>query len=164
MYWACARLETRREAVAERFLRLAGYEIYIPRIRERRVRRHRKVEIITPLFPAYAFIVIEQQWRAARWSIGVAALLMDGERPAQVPDAIIDEIRKREIRGAIELPEPPGLRVGDKVRVIRGPFETHWAIYAGMRPHERVEVLLSLLGAQQRVELPRNAIATPVEP
>jgi hypothetical protein len=31
-------------------------------------------------------------------------------------------------------------------------------LYAGMRPHERVEVLLAVLGSQQRVILPRSSI------
>jgi Transcription termination factor nusG len=59
-YWACARLEPRREAVAQHFLKLAGYEVYIPQVREQRLRRSRRIEVIAPLFPAYAFIVIEQ--------------------------------------------------------------------------------------------------------
>src|SRR5262245_10800157 len=47
--------------VSQHFLTLAGYEVYIPRIREQRVRRYRRVGVILPLFPAYAFVVIEQQ-------------------------------------------------------------------------------------------------------
>ena len=163
MYWCCARLETRRGAVAQHFLKLAGYQTYFQKIREERVRRRRRVEIIAPLFPAYAFVLIEQQWRAARWSIGVAALIMNGSAPAQVPDHVIDEIRKREVRGAVELPKPPELRLGDRVKILGGPFEGHWALYAGMKPHERCEVLLSLLGSQQRVELSRDAISAPDE-
>jgi transcriptional antiterminator RfaH len=81
-YWCCARLETKREAVAQHFLKLAGYQVYIPRVREQRLRRRRQIEVIAPLFPAYAFIVIEGQWRSARWSIGVSALIMDGMAPA----------------------------------------------------------------------------------
>jgi hypothetical protein len=77
-YWCCARLEPRREAVAQHFLKLAGYQIYVPQIREQRIRRRRQIEVIAPLFPCYAFIVIEGQWRSARWSVGVAALIMRG--------------------------------------------------------------------------------------
>jgi transcriptional antiterminator RfaH len=163
MYWCCARLETHRETVARHFLTLAGYEVYILQIREQRVRRHRRIEVVSPLFPAYAFIVIEQQWHTARWSIGVMGLIMDGVAPARVPDHVIDEIRRREVCGAVELPQPPGLKPGDPVRILGGPFEGCWALYAGMKPHQRVEVLLSLLGAQQRVTLPRNVIAAPTD-
>jgi ABC transporter substrate binding protein len=46
-YWACARLEPKREAVAQHFLELAGYRVYIPRIRERRLRSSRRVEVMS---------------------------------------------------------------------------------------------------------------------
>jgi transcriptional antiterminator RfaH len=149
-YWACARLELRREAVAQHFLKLNGYETYIPRVREKRLRRGKRIETISPLFPAYAFLVIEQQWHRARWSIGVAALIMDGERPARVPDQIIAGIRAREVRGAVELPKSSGLEPGDHVKLIAGPFRGHLALYAGMRSQQRIEVLLVLLGSSQR--------------
>jgi transcriptional antiterminator RfaH len=157
-YWACARLETRREAVAQHFLRLAGYQVYIPQVREQRVRRHRRVEVIAPLFPAYAFIVIERQWHSARWSIGVSAIILDGDHPARVPDPVIAEIRRREVRGAIELPQAPGMRAGDRVRVSGGPFQGLTGLYHGMSGRQRVEVLLSLLGSQRSVTLPRGRI------
>jgi transcription antitermination factor NusG len=73
------------------------------------------------LFPGYLFIAIELQWRAARWSPGVAGLIMDGIAPARVPDKVIDEIRARERGGLIEL--PPRLKRGDPVRIEHGPFE-----------------------------------------
>ena len=117
-YWACARLELRREAVAQHFLKLNGYETYIPRVREQRLRRGKRIETISPLFPAYAFIVIEQQWHRARWSIGVAALIMDGEHPARVPDQVIAGLRAREVRGAVELPKSSGLKPGDHVKIL----------------------------------------------
>jgi transcriptional antiterminator RfaH len=158
MYWGCARLESRRETVAQHYLELAGYEVYIPHVREQRLRRSRRVEVISPLFPAYGFIVIEQQWYSARWSIGVTALIMDGVAPARVPDQVIDEIRRREVRGAIELPKAPGMQIGERVRVLGGPFQGHLGLYAGMKPHARVEVFLALLGGQQRVTLPRGSI------
>jgi transcriptional antiterminator RfaH len=160
-YWCCARLETRREAIAQHFLTLAGYEVYIPQVREQRVRRHRRVEVILPLFPTYAFVLITLQWHAARWAPGTLGLIMNGVAPAKVPDQIIAGLRERERNGAVELPEPPGPRIGDKVKILSGPFEGHLALYAGMRPHERVEVLLALLGSQQRVSLSRKVIAVP---
>jgi transcriptional antiterminator RfaH len=157
-YWACARLESRREAVAQHFLGLAGYQVYIPQMREQRLRRHRRVEIIAPLFPAYGFIAIEQQWHSARWAIGVTALIMDGEAPARVPDQVIDEIRRREVRGAVELPQAPGMRAGDRVRVTRGPFMGLVGLYAGMSGRQRVEALFMLLGGQTHVTLPRGDV------
>jgi len=66
-----------------------------------------QVEIRPPLFPGYCFLAVEAQWYAARWSIGVIGLIMDGVRPARVADQIIDDLRKRERNGLIELPKRP---------------------------------------------------------
>ena len=60
--------------------------------------------------------------------------------------------------GLIELPKRPGLKSGDQVRILRGPFAGYLGLYAGMRAHERVLVLLALLGGQQGVELAKDAV------
>jgi hypothetical protein len=101
---------------------------------------------------------LEAQWYAARWSIGVIGLIMDGIRPERVADQIIYDLRKRERNGLIELPKRPGLKPGDQVRILQGPFAGQLGLYAGMCAHERVLVLLALLGGQQRVELARDGI------
>jgi transcriptional antiterminator RfaH len=147
-YW-CARTEVNREHIAEQFPRLAGYEVYCPRIRERGRAR--------PLFPSYTFITAALQWYRARWSVGVVALLAgsNGE-PASVADAIVMELRNREGKdGLIHLPQPPQLRPGDPVRITKGLLCGLSGLYAGMRGHERVAVLLSALG---KVELPKGNV------
>jgi len=83
---------------------------------------------------------------------------MDGIQPARVPDAVISEIRSRERNGFVELPKPRGLVPGMKVRVISGPLSERIGMLALLKPHERVLVLLNLLGGQQRVDLARSAI------
>jgi transcriptional antiterminator RfaH len=152
-YWACAQLETSRERLALHCLGLAGYETYLPRIRSQRITGRRKA--VTALFPGYAFVLIELQWHAARWSPGVLRLVLDGVQPAKVPDKVITELRRRERNGLVELPSPPGFHHGDPVRITRGVFAGQLAIFDGMRAHERVAVLLQLLG---KVELSKGDI------
>jgi transcription antitermination factor NusG len=152
-YWAAARAQPNREAVAQRFLELAGYTVYAPRLREHRVSHGRRIETRRPLFPGYAFVLIELQWHAARWCPGTLGLVMNCGVPARVPDAVIAEIRKRERNGLVELPKPRLTR-GGRVKVLRGPFEGHVGLYQGMKPRARVEVLLAILGGSHRVELP----------
>jgi transcriptional antiterminator RfaH len=157
-YWCAARLQAQHEQYALHCLAVAGYQSYYPRLRERRNRFGRKVEILPPLFPGYAFVAIELQWHAARWCPCVINLIMDGAAPARVPDSVIAEIKSREVRGAVELPKPPGLRTGDRVKILAGPFAGHLGLYAGMKPRQRVEVLLQILGGQSRVELAKSAV------
>ena len=153
MYWACAQLQPQRDMLALHFLRQAGFETYAPRLREPRSVQGRKVVRTPLLFPAYAFVLIQMQWHTARWSPGVIRLVMDGVQPARVPDNVIDEIRAREVRGLVELAKPPKFRPGDRVRVLRGPFAEQLT-----PPHERVAVLLSLLGGRHRVTLAADAV------
>jgi transcriptional antiterminator RfaH len=141
-YWAVARLEHHREQLALHCLALAGYTVYLPRLRQHRVSHGRRIETTPALFPGYAFLLVELQWHTARWAPGVARIVLDGAAPARVPDQVIAEIRGRERGGLIELPRPPKYRLGDRVRVLHGPFIGLVGLYAGMKPRERVEVLL----------------------
>src|SRR5262249_14506131 len=157
-YWTCARLEPHRERLALHCLKINGFEVYLPRLREHRVSHGRKIEVRPPLFPGYCFLTVEAQWHAARWSVGVIGLIMNGLAPAKVPDSVIDEIRARERGGLIELPLREKFRTGEAVRITHGPFSGLSGLYQGQRPHERVLVLLALLGGEQRVELPKDSL------
>jgi transcriptional antiterminator RfaH len=156
-YWAVAQLQPNRTALALQMLAQEGFTVYAPKLRERRTIRGRREDSEVSLFPSYAFIRIELQWHAARWCPGVTRLVMDGLQPAKVPDAVIEDIRSRERNGAVELPKR-ALRYGDRVRILAGPFRGHLAIYADMSAHERVAVLLQILGGSQRVTLPQRDV------
>jgi transcriptional antiterminator RfaH len=156
-YWTAAQLEPNRTRIALQLLVQEKFIVYAPRLRERRIVRGRREDREMPLFPGYAFVLIQLQWHAARWCPGVRRLVMDGLQPARVPDAVIEGIRARERNGAIELPKN-GLKPGVKVRLLAGPFREHVAIYAGMSGLERVAVLLSLLGGERRITLARRDI------
>jgi transcriptional antiterminator RfaH len=157
-YWAVSRLALNHERLALHCLTLAGFTTYLPRLRERRISHGRKIEVRPPLFPGYLFLQITNGWWDARWAPGTLGMIMDGTQPARVPDAVIEEIRNRERNGLVELPKPRGLRRGDQVRIIRGPFCERIALYAGMNGRERVTVLLTLLGGVQRTTLAKGDI------
>src|SRR5262249_29734657 len=157
-YWCACRLQPHREALALHCLTISGFETYYPRLRDRRIRFGRTIETRPALFPGYCFLLIQLQCHAARWSPVTLGLIMDGVGRAKIPDPVIEEIRRREVDGLIDLPKPPPLRRGARVRILRGPFTDHLAIFADMRPRERVEILLQLLGGEQRVTLAKKDI------
>jgi transcriptional antiterminator RfaH len=158
-YWAVARLQPQHENAGLTHLRLNGYTIYYPRISEKRVRHGRRIEVRPPLFWGYCFFLVQNGvWYTARWAIGVMGVIMDGVTPGRVPDAVIDELKARERNGAIELPRRDGFKPGDSVRILQGPFSGHFGLYADMRPRQRIEVLLAMLGGQTRVELARTDV------
>jgi transcription antitermination factor NusG len=157
-FWAAAQLQPRRDQLALHCLKLFGFETYAPRLRDQRTIRGSKV-IKTPLlFPGYVFVLIHLQWSRARWSPGVVRLVMDGITPAVVPDTVVTSLKAREVNGLIELPSPPRFQRGDRVRVLHGPLAGQVGLFAGMKPRERVAVLLTLLGSSRRVELAGSAV------
>jgi transcriptional antiterminator RfaH len=94
-----------------------------------------------------------------RWSgfvsPGVTRLNQNGGvEPARVPDRIIDGLRARERGGLFVLPPPP-FQPGNRVRITHGPLVGFSGLVAGMRPHQRIEILLQMLG---RVELVATAV------
>lgn len=147
---------------AENLLR-QGFGVYLPRYLKRR-RHARKVDVVArPLFPRYLFVAIDldaQRWRAVQSTIGVARLVCNGDVPAQVPDIVLRAMRGREdARGFVTLDETDGLAPGDTVRIVDGAFADSAALFAGLADHDRISVLLDLLGRKVRVMLDRDMVA-----
>jgi transcriptional antiterminator RfaH len=157
-YWACAQVAPLQEGAAQHFLRLNGFESYCPRLRVTRRSHGRQVLSKPPLFPSYVFVAVSSGWWAARWCPHVVRLILNGAAPAVVSAAVIDGLKAREVAGLIELLNPPRFRPGDKVRVLHGPFIGLVGLHVGMRPRQRVEILLTLLGGSQRVTLAADAV------
>ena len=157
--WSAVRLQPYREQLALSELARAGFETYAPRILRRRYAKGRKIETMPLLFPGYVFVLIVLQWHAARFAPGVIGLIMDGERPARVPDSVIDEFRGREHNGVIMLPKKlqlaPGsdFQINDGLRIQTGPMRGLFGLYAGQAPHDRIKVLMQLFGSVRPVEV-----------
>ena len=153
-YWCVCQLMPQKQKLALHCLQeIEHYSIYAPRLREHRMVRGRKVEVRPLLFVNYIFVQIVSGWWSARWAPGVSKIVLgDGAAPARVPDQIIAELKRRERDGAIELSKR-GLRRGDRIRILRGPFQNHLAIFADMKPRDRIEVLLQLLGSTRHATL-----------
>jgi transcription antitermination factor NusG len=69
---------------------------------------------------------------------------------------VIAELKRSERDGLVELLPAADFKHGDAVRITRGVFTGRLALFDGKRSHERVALLLKLLG---RVELPKGDIA-----
>jgi transcription antitermination factor NusG len=151
-FWACAQLAPNHERIALHCLEhVAGFELYVPRIKPPRTSRNRAPRL---LFPGYAFVLIVLQWHAASRTPGVIRLVLDGTVPARVPDRVITELRGMERKGLVQLPKPRPFHPGDRVRITRpGWLLGMECLVAGMTAAERVEVLLGVLG-QARMVLP----------
>jgi len=145
-YWAIVQTHSQREELAAAGLERKGFGIYLPRIKLGMRRQ------LVPLFPNYLFVRIHAIWYPVLSTVGVIRLLRNGERePSRIDEAIVREIRAREVRGVVRLPRR--IVPGDRVRIVRGSFRDHIGVYEGMSGKEREHVLLELLGRKVRIEM-----------
>lgn len=160
--WHAVHTQPHHEACAEINLARQGFETSLPR-HLRRCRHARKTEMVPrPLFPRYLFVRLDSardQWRAIHSTFGVNHLVLAGEMPALVPDAVVTEIRAREDgEGFVKLGLAAGIAPGSPVRVTDGIFAEARGILERIAGESRVAVLLCLLGREVRVHIPAASI------
>jgi len=144
--WIVARTKTMRERWAEENLQRLGFQTYLPVVLERCTRHGRRIACIQPLFPSYCFVACAGQWRIILSCFGVVGLILRGSEPDSIPKRAIEELRAREQDGIVELPKPPPtIEVGTAVTVSKGPFKGHAGLVSGLKPHQRIEVLLDFM-------------------
>lgn len=149
-FWGVIQTETCRERLAIDSLKRAGFEVYCPRLKVKKLGR----TTTPPLFPSYLFVKFFQQWWAARWAMGVIRVCMCGECPSRLDENIMQEIQKRQgPDGYIKLKATPTLKHGERVRIVGGRFDGQLAVFAGMTSRQRQRVLLAILGREAPVEL-----------
>lgn len=151
------------ERIAKHNIERQGYSAYVPMLATYRWVREaggkRRVITTRPLFPRYVFVDTPGAWYFLKSTFGVSSVVMLRSGPAEIRPEIMAELKSREEDGYITLPdEPQGLKAGDAVTIINGPFASFPGLYAGMKGEARVRVLLSILGGQQEVELRRKDI------
>lgn len=160
--WYLVQTRPHSERKAAEHLERQSFETYLPRFLKRR-RHARRIETIeTPLFPRYLFVSVDvaaQRWFSIRSTVGVSSLVCTGNRPTEVPDAVVAELKSRETNGLVGFGQPPRFTAGDRVRILDGAFENCLGLFQGMRDQERVAILLELLGRKVRVVLDDLSVA-----
>jgi transcriptional antiterminator RfaH len=161
--WYVVQTQVNAEAKAAENLGRQGYETYLPRYLKRR-RHARKVDFTAkPLFPRYMFVAIDmatQRWRSVQSTVGVSRLVTNGDCPAVVPEGVVCALRSREdARGFVKIEARPAFAPGDNVRVLAGAFMDNAGLFNGMADHDRVSILLDMLGRKVRVLLDLDLVA-----
>jgi transcriptional antiterminator RfaH len=161
--WYVVQTQVNGEFKAAENLMRQGFDIYLPRYLKRR-RHARKVDFTAkPLFPRYLFVAIDvaaQRWRSIQSTFGVARLVSNGDDPSVLPEGVVSALKAREDdKGFITMNSKPAFAPGDKVRVLAGAFVDTAALFNGMADHDRVSILLEMLGRKVRVLLDADMVA-----
>lgn len=158
--WFVARVHPNRENSAQFNLDRLGFRNFAPRIR-RTVRHARKLRnVLAPLFPGYVFLILDlsrDRWRAVNSTFGVASLIMGGEQPLPVPYGIVEALAISENSGLVR--SDNDLEIGQKVRILSGPFADALCRLVHLDDRGRVRVLLEIMGTEVTAQLDRSYVA-----
>ena len=155
MNWLVVRTKARQEQRAIRHLEEQDFTIYCPEI----PRYNGVKEVVGKqiLFPGYCFVrFVGRSVSSIRSTPGILDVISLG---ASGGLSLLGEAEVQDIRAveAFYNQKLSGLQSGDLVTLIKGPFKGLQGLYS-QKSKERVEVLLVLLGRQQRVLVPSNYV------
>ena len=158
--WLCVQSRPRKESFAAANLRAQSYHCFLPTV-SKVVRHARKVQTIrVPLFPRYMFVRLDlsvEPWRPIISTLGVSALVRGLDRPKPVPVGVVEALlAARNAKGLIDFRHE--VKVGDRVRIMSGPFFNLVGQLERLDDRGRVEVLISILGGERSVVTDRTAL------
>jgi transcription antitermination factor NusG len=159
--WFVVRVHPHRESTAQLNLHRQGFRSFAPRLR-RTVRHARKLRnVLAPLFPGYIFLILDlsrDRWHCVNSTFGVASLIMGVEHPIPVPQGIVEAlVAATENSGTVRLDS--NLEIGQKVRILSGPFAETLCRLVHLDGSGCVRVLLEFMGAEVSAHLDRSCIA-----
>lgn len=159
--WFCVHTKPRAESQALEHLQRQGFDCLLPRLR--RPQRAAAVRRATsePLFPRYLFLQADparQSLAVVRSTRGALGLVRFGQQAAEVPEVLIERLRQDTGPDGLIAPRTVLPRPGDTVSILDGAFAGLHGLYAQQHSEQRAIVLLQILGGEQRVILPIDAL------
>lgn len=157
MQWLLILCKPNQHHIAQRSLSRLGCEVFLPLTYSQHRWRGRMRQELRPVFPSYLFVGLDPArpfWQPIRSTQGVSRVIGFGTQgPAKVPAEIVMGLMARcDADGVLRRLEE-SFSVGDRIRIISGPFTDFVTTIEQIDPERRLHVLLDILGGQTRVTL-----------
>lgn len=161
--WYVIQTKPRREIQAQENLQRQGYKCYMPMMREKLYCRGRYKIRTEPMFPRYLFIqldILSDNTASIRSTFGVNGLVRFGNHIPALPDEFIEtlSLSTNTEDGCIERDLKVNWRAGDKLLITDGPLAGWEAIFKAEYGHDRVQILINLLGQQRIVYISEHQL------
>lgn len=146
------------ERRAEVHLRAQGFRTCLPQVNRtiRHARQFRNVQ--APLFPRYMFLILDlsrDRWLSVRSTVGVSTLVTCEGCPIPVPVGVVEDLIAS-YNETLEL--DCGLREGQSVRILSGPFADLIGKLDRLDAGGRTRVLLEIMSTAVPVTIRRQAL------
>jgi transcriptional antiterminator RfaH len=153
--WAVIATKPRKEETTAVFFEKEGFEVYLPKLMNKRLSAH-----MQPLFPGYLFARLSPKVELpkVRYYPGVIRPLLFGDQLACVEPELVEHWKAREGgRGFLTPEAKPAFEVGQRVRFSEGAFVgLEGTVLENLPSKDRVRVLLNYLGGTIPVEADRD--------
>lgn len=166
MTWFVAMTLARAEAIAEHYLRQAGYQtLYLHWVHKGLRSGRQTYDAIKPYFPRYVFLDAgpRQGLYAAAKAQGVHSIVGFAGEAVEVPERVMAELQRRCDRTG-RLPDDDPVvahlhRKGSTVRIIGGPFENFLATVKLDNGRE-IRLWVEVFGRKTEAKIPSKDVET----
>jgi transcriptional antiterminator RfaH len=159
--WFLVHTQPKSERRAQLHLGAQGFRTHLPQIRKT-IRHARQLKTVrAPLFPRYLFIILDlgrDRWLSVQSTVGVSSLFSCDGRPITVPVGAVEALIEYVDEAALTLFQS-GLRTGQSVRILTGPFANLVGTLERLDDAGRVRVLLEMMGTAVPIRLHRAALS-----
>lgn len=157
--WHVVETGFRDEALARDSIQSLGFTAFLPMV----AKRLGSASVLHPLFPRYLFALFDagEDWGGLRRARGVVDVLraVGTQAPATVDarriEAIMAHCTARQVVASD--PRPALIAAGLSVRVTTGLWADHQGVCL-WSSHERIALLMEVMGRELRVVLPRRSV------
>jgi transcriptional antiterminator RfaH len=160
--WYAVHSQPHRELRAKMQLAAQGFRAFLPRYRKTVRHARRLLTVSAPLFDRYLFVALDlgrDRWRSVNGTFGVTSLVCDRTAPLPVPHGIVESmIEMSDANGCLNF--GGALALGERVRVVTGPFAGFAGELVRLDGARRVQVLLELLGGAVPVSIDRAQLVS----
>lgn len=157
-WWALYTKHQHEKRVAEMLL-AKGVEVFLPLYDEDRRRRDRTVRLTLPLFPSYVFVrACTERQLAVISTPGVHQIVSQGSAFGVIPEQEIQNLRIA-ISAERAIESLPFCRVGEYVRITRGPLQGLEGLLLRQKGLCRVILSIQMLAKSVAVEVDVGEIA-----
>lgn len=158
MVWYLAQCKPNAERLACLNLKNQKFTVFLPFQKATKRLPNTFQTALTPLFPGYIFVEIDTakgEWSKINNTRGVARLVRFGYYPSPVPTSVMQSLFASCNKEHIFDPENT-LKVGDEVKVIRGPFSGFASKIAAACADKRSFILLEVMGQTSSIRIPHD--------
>lgn len=151
--WLAAYTRAQHESSVARQLEAKAVPFLLPQYTKTSIWSDRVKRVLAPLFPSYVFVHVSDEERLrVLQTAGVVSIVSTGGRPAPLR---ADEVAMlKEFAAQPRAVEPhPYLRIGQRVRVMQGPFAGWEGVLTGKKNAQRLVVSLDHILRSVAVDL-----------